>query len=115
MTGVKSQQPDFYNSLLDTRQFKIEINKNLGATINQITTGAFKQMQFFVPSLKEQTAIGTLFRQLDAAIASHQRKPLASKYVKNKTGGHDIRLFLVSKVRPNAASQYRCLDFQVLE
>ena len=74
MTGVKSQQPDFYNSLLDTRQFKIEINKNLGATINQITTGAFKQMQFFVPSLKEQTAIGTLFRQLDAAIASHQRK-----------------------------------------
>ena len=31
-------------------------------------------LEIFIPSLKEQTAIGNFFRQLDAAIASHQRK-----------------------------------------
>ena len=32
-------------------------------------------LEIFIPSLKEQTTIGNFFRQLDAAIASHQRKP----------------------------------------
>ena len=36
------------------------------ATINKVT--------FSMPSEQEQTAIGKFFRQLDAAIASHQRK-----------------------------------------
>ena len=31
-------------------------------------------LEIFIPSLKEQTTIGNFFRQLDAAIASHQRK-----------------------------------------
>ena len=36
------------------------------ATINKVTSS--------MPSEQEQTAIGNFFRQLDAAIASHQRK-----------------------------------------
>lgn len=33
MTGVRYQQPDFLNSLLNTEKFNNEINKDLGATI----------------------------------------------------------------------------------
>ena len=34
----------------------------------------FANLNFIFPTQKEQTAIGDFFRQLDAAIASHQRK-----------------------------------------
>ncbi|MGH1745930.1 restriction endonuclease subunit S [Enterococcus entomosocium] len=74
MTGVRSETPDFTNALLDTQQFAIEISKNLGATINQITTGAFKNMQFVVSKDKdERESIGTFFRSIDDTIALHQR------------------------------------------
>lgn len=69
MTGVKSNTPDFLNALLDSNQFDKEIEKNLGATINQITTGAFKKMTFKFPEFPEQTQIGDFFRQLDEQIA----------------------------------------------
>ena len=75
MTGVRSETPDFTNAMLDTQQFAVEINKNLGATINQITTGAFKKMQFVVPKDRdEREAIGTFFRSIDDTITLHQRK-----------------------------------------
>ena len=75
MTGLRSPQAEFVNTLLDTKQFDLEITKNLGATINQITTGAFKQMTFFVcKDEEEQTAIGTFFRTLDNTIAIYKRK-----------------------------------------
>ena len=75
MTGIRSKESNFINALLDTQQFKIEINKNLGATINQITTGAFKKMLFSVtPNIEEQQKIGSFFKQLDNTIALHQRE-----------------------------------------
>jgi len=75
MTGIRSQQPDFTNILLDTKQFNIEITKNLGATINQITTGAFKHMTFNVSNtVSEQTSIGNFFRTLDNTITLYKRK-----------------------------------------
>jgi len=72
MTGIHSEQPEFINALLDTSQFNKEIEKNLGATINQITTGAFKKMQFYFAKPKEQTKIGNLFQQLDTLINQQQ-------------------------------------------
>lgn len=74
MTGIHSENPAFTNALLDTYQFNKEISKNLGATINQITTGAFKQMMFRFPRNAEQTQIGEYFRELDNLIGLHQRK-----------------------------------------
>lgn len=74
MTGIHSERPAFTNALLDTRQFDKEIAKNLGATINQITTGAFKKMMFHFPGPTEQTKIGTYFRELDSLIWLNQRK-----------------------------------------
>jgi type I restriction enzyme S subunit len=73
MTGIRSENSNFTNAILDTTQFTIEINKNLGATINQITNGNFKKMKFFFPSNKEQQKIGTIFKQLDDTIALHQQ------------------------------------------
>lgn len=69
MTGVRYETPYFLNALLDTQKFIIEINKSLGATINQITLGNFKQMSFFFPSIEEQKKVGEYFRKLDDAIA----------------------------------------------
>lgn len=74
MTGIHSQRPAFTNALLDTVQFDNEIAKNLGATINQITTGAFKKMMFHFPESAEQIQIGVYFKELDQMILLHQRK-----------------------------------------
>ena len=74
MTGIHSENPAFTNALLDTPQFDKEIAKNLGATINQITTGAFRQMMFRFPRRIEQTRVGGYFRELDRLILLHQRK-----------------------------------------
>ena len=82
MTGIRSNNPSFFNALLDTSKFNDEIEKNLGATINQITTGAFKSMEFLIPSYEEQTQIGNFFKQLDDTIALHQRE--VEKYKKIK-------------------------------
>ena len=74
MTGVRSDTPSFTNALLDTQQFETEIAKNLGATINQITTGNFKKMIFNFPEIDERLRIGDFFNQLDNTIALHQDK-----------------------------------------
>jgi type I restriction enzyme S subunit len=74
MTGLRSSQSNFINALLDTNIFKSEIDKNLGATINQITNGMFHQMYFMMPNPEEQGRIGLFFNNLDNLITLHQRK-----------------------------------------
>lgn len=74
MSGIRTEHPSFVNALLDTRQFEKEIEKNMGATINQITGYMFSKMVFIVPTPKEQKAIGKFFRNLDNLITLHQRK-----------------------------------------
>ena len=74
MTGIRSQQPEFLNSLLDTNQFTAEVEKNLGATINQITNGAFRSMVFMFPKEDEQNAIGNYFQKLDTLIYQQQQQ-----------------------------------------
>ena len=83
MTGVRSEIPNFTNALLNTEQFNMEINKNLGATINQITTGSFKKMKFFIPvENPEKEMIGNLFNHLDNLITLHKRKTDALNLLK---------------------------------
>lgn len=72
MTGIHSKHSAFINSLLDTAIFNKEIEKNLGATINQITNGAFKKMLFMFPTPDEQKIIGSYFQNLDKLITLHQ-------------------------------------------
>ncbi|EBS0794129.1 restriction endonuclease subunit S [Salmonella enterica] len=74
MTGIRSKQPAFINALLDTNMFTSEVEKNLGATINQITNGSFKSMFFMFPTEDEQQEIGNFFQKLDALINQHQQQ-----------------------------------------
>lgn len=74
MSGIRSKHSSFVNALLDTSQFEKEIEKNMGATINQITGYMFSKMEFMIPSLAEQERIGDYFKSLDRLITIHQRK-----------------------------------------
>ena len=74
MTGIRCYNSKFINSLLDTSNFYKEIHKNLGATINQITTGNFRKMKFYFPNDKEQQKIGEFFSKLDRQIELEEQK-----------------------------------------
>ncbi|WP_222863102.1 restriction endonuclease subunit S [Marinomonas sp. IMCC 4694] len=74
MTGIRGRQPEFINALFDTNQFTAQVDKNLGATINQITNGAFNSMAFMFPEELEQAAIGNYFKKLDTLINQHQQQ-----------------------------------------
>lgn len=84
MTGVRCDNPEFINALLDTKRFISEINRNLGSTINQITTGNFKRMKFYFPLKDEQRAIGSFFSNLDTFISSYQDKISQLEALKKK-------------------------------
>ena len=83
MSGIRSKHSSFVNALLDTYQFEKEIEKNMGATINQITGYMFSRMEFMIPSSTEQERIGDYFRNLDHLITLHQRKCSCIKNVLN--------------------------------
>jgi len=74
MTGVRAGHPEFINALFDTDKFTSQVEKNLGATINQITNGAFNSMVFTFPEVQEKKAIGKTFQKLDNLINQHQQK-----------------------------------------
>jgi len=82
MAGIRSVQPAFINALLNTQVFDSEVGKNLGATINQITSGMFQQMNFMFPKSEEQIQIGEMFTQLDNLIILHQNKLEKMKVLK---------------------------------
>ena len=82
MAGIRGENPEFVNALLSTKSFKDEVTKNLGATINQITNGTFRKMEFFFPQQDEQKAIGTYFRSLDALIQAAAKKIDSLKQMK---------------------------------
>lgn len=74
MAGMRSEHAEFVNALLGTRAFSIEIEKNMGATINQITNGMFAQMSFMISKNSEELdKIGNYFSNLDNLITLHQR------------------------------------------
>ena len=74
MTGIRSEHSEFVNALLNTSYFDNAVEKNMGATINQITGYMFSKMEFKVPSTVEQDNIGKFFTNLDRLITLHQRK-----------------------------------------
>lgn len=74
MTGVRAKFPSFLNALLSTSLFQKQVEENLGATINQITTGVFKSMTFGFPKETEQEKIGKYFENLDNLITNHNEQ-----------------------------------------
>ena len=83
MTGLRYENSSYLNAVLNTSIFEKEIEKDLGATINQITTGAFKKMVFPFPKQHEQLQIGDFFEQIDNLITLHQRQLEKLKNIKS--------------------------------
>ena len=83
MTGLRYKNSAYLNAVLNTSIFAREIEKDLGATINQITTGAFRKMVFPFPKQPEQSLIGNFFEQLDNLITLHQRQLEKLKNIKS--------------------------------
>ncbi|TPR18103.1 restriction endonuclease subunit S [Apilactobacillus timberlakei] len=74
MSLLRSKNGIFINAMLSTSNFKKEIYKSLGATINQITKKDFSLMNFYVPSNEEQQKIGNFFAKLDQLIDLQTQK-----------------------------------------
>lgn len=74
ITGIRYKVPSFLNALLSTSLFQKQVEENLGATINQITTGVFKSMLFAFPKEAEQEKIGEYFNSLDDLIDNHNEQ-----------------------------------------
>ena len=74
MSAFRGENGTYVNALLSTENFDREVNKSLGATINQITGKDFSMMKFATPELSEQQEIGSFFAKLDEVIAANQRK-----------------------------------------
>lgn len=82
MAGMHTEEPEFMNALLSTSLFDNEVNKNLGATINQITNGTFRSMTFKFPSKEEQQVLGSYFLNLDSLLQSTTKKIASLKQMK---------------------------------
>lgn len=74
MANLRTNNPFFFNTLFSSDAFAKEIDKNAGATINQITNGMFRRMNFYIPKLNEQKAIGEYFRELDGLISETKKE-----------------------------------------
>lgn len=83
MTGIRSKYYNFNYTLLNTKLFNKQVAENLGATINQITTGMFNKMVFNFPAIEEQQKIGEFFKVLDERIANQERKIAKVKALKS--------------------------------
>ena len=103
MTGLRYENSSYLNAVLNTSIFEKEIEKDLGATINQITTGAFKKMVFPFPKQHEQLQIGDFFEQIDNLITLHQRKDFSMRC------GYDIFLKMVNTQKMANAWEQRKL------
>ena len=80
------------------RQIKDFAIKNAsGSTFLEISKNQLAKMNVIIPNEKEQTAIGNFFKQLDAAIASHQRKPVLQKASKIKQADTISACFWLAK------------------
>ena len=65
----------FNGCLFQSSNIRLQIQKQAqGSKVLSINAGRLSTIVLSFPALKEQTLIGNFFRQLDAAIASHQRK-----------------------------------------
>lgn len=84
MTGIRSKTPSFFNALLSTSHFTDEIEKRMGATINQITMGTFRDMSFYIPgNIFERRKLGNLFEFFDHQFILYKKKLEGLKRLKH--------------------------------
>jgi type I restriction enzyme S subunit len=84
MTVYRSSINSYLYHCFKTNLFKKQINANLGATINQVTTKNLNSFKFPIPPLKEQQKIVEILSTLDEQIEN--MKQLMSEMEVLKTG-----------------------------
>lgn len=95
MAVFRAQKPEFVFQLLQTVQYKREIHRNLGATINQITNSSLNSFSFLIPPEEEQDQIVEFLSTWDKAV-SQLREQIAIKQKQKKAL---IQLLLTGKHR----------------
>lgn len=68
MATFRSQYGEYVFQLLQTDEFKRQVHRTLGATINQITNADLKSFKFLFPSLPEQRKIAAILQTWDEAL-----------------------------------------------
>ena len=98
---VEGVDYQFLETYFENTQWHIFMKENgdSGARSDRfaIKDSVFFKMPISLPSKQEQTAISDFFRQLDAAIASHQRKPVLQKASKIKQADTISACFWLAK------------------
>ncbi len=74
MTVFRSNNGEFIYQLIKTREFFKQINMNLGATINQITSENLNSFKFKLPSAQEQEKIANFLSRVDSIIEKQEKK-----------------------------------------
>ena len=87
----------FVYSVIQSQLFLSKVNVTSGTKMPRADWKTVSQIQISTPTIQEQTAIGNFFRQLDAAIASHQRKPVLQKASKIKQADTISACFWLAK------------------
>jgi type I restriction enzyme S subunit len=73
MSIYRSDDSDYIYQLFHTDDYKRQINENLGATINQITSKDLNRFRFLFPPKKEQQKIAEILGACDEAIEAQER------------------------------------------
>jgi type I restriction enzyme S subunit len=74
MSVFRSEMNSFIVHLFKTEWYNEQIQMNLGARINQITTGQLNKFYFKFPSIPEQQKIASFFTAIDQKISQLKRK-----------------------------------------
>ena len=74
MSVFRSEMNSFIVHLMKTEWYNKQINMNLGARINQITTGQLNRFWFYFPAIPEQQKIASFFTAIDQKIFQLKRK-----------------------------------------
>lgn len=79
MSVYRSEQNNFIFQLFSTNRYRDQINQNLGARINQITTANLNKFSFSFPTIPEQTKIAEFLTSIDDKIAVANDQITATK------------------------------------
>ena len=106
MTVFRTKNPKYFYQLFQSQLFKKEVKKDLGPTINQVTTGNLHSFKFKIPPSGEQNRIVNVLEAWDMAIEKLGEKIEIKKRVKKGL----MRELLTGKTRlPGFSGEWKAV------
>ena len=109
MLAIKAEQNDFVNAWMSSKEYKrvLQFVQGGNGAIGNLSTSVLKSMKMTIPaSIKEQSAIGSLFRTLDDLLAVYKEK---------LTNYQDLKSSMLSKMFPKSGQnvpEIRLAEFE---